>query len=128
MIETSKTLDRSNKQKNLQDLIDICKQLHMNEIEIALWSLHIDFSKWDLGIFQLKHCLLFTALKAKEQLSSNDLFFEALKNDALKEISLSNYFDLWNREYPIWANFTAEQINLQYENLRHVFLFNIKII
>lgn len=105
----------------LPTLIKICKDLNLNEMEIALWSLHIESSKWNLEIFKLTDCLLFSAIIAKQQLSI-DPKIAGMYILNLDMPTLNNY-QKWNLEYPIRPNFDAPYINFQFSLLRNVRIF-----
>jgi len=102
-------------------LLSIARSLQLNEMEIALWSLHVDFSKWDLKHFQVYDCLLFSAILAKQQLCNdlNTLNACLYRIFALDPFSVKKYQD-WCFEYPIKLSFSAAQINFQFSILRNV--------
>ena len=105
----------------LPDLIRICKRLHLNEMEIALWSLHIDIAKWDLQRFQLHQCLLFSAFTAKEQLCDDPEVASSYRDKIFsRDPSMCSNYSQWRSEYPIRPTFSSAQINLQFSLLRNV--------
>lgn len=105
----------------LSTVLGIAKSLELTEIEIALWSLHVDFAKWELQRFQLCDCILFAAVVAKQQLCGDA---ETLKSCFYKvfalDPSLVKKYQDWNFEYPIRLTFSSAQINLQFSMLRNV--------
>ncbi len=126
MVETSKTLDHSKALTFLPNLIKVCKLLHLNELEITLWSLHIDISKWDLQKFQLSQCLLFSAIIAKEQLCDDPVVLVSYRDKIFAgDPSMSKTYSEWRSEYPIRPTFSSAQLNLQFTALRNVLLCDI---
>eukprot|EP00826_Nyctotherus_ovalis_P055300 TRINITY_DN7330_c0_g2_i2.p1 TRINITY_DN7330_c0_g2~~TRINITY_DN7330_c0_g2_i2.p1 ORF type:complete len:141 (+),score=11.25 TRINITY_DN7330_c0_g2_i2:211-633(+) len=121
MLKLSKTI----KNMPLSIVLSIAKSLELTEIEIALWSLHIEFAKWELQQFQLCDCILFAAVVAKQQLCGDPKLLKSCfyRVFALDPSLVKKYQD-WSFKYPIRLTFSAAQINLQFSMLRNVMIYD----
>lgn len=102
----------------------ICKLLHMNELEITVWSLYLEQLEWSIERLGVEMFLVVSAMQAKDYLN------DGLELQMYLKKTNEEYPD-FNYEYEEWINkrehrisFGIKEINKQYNKYRLV-CFNI---
>jgi len=91
-------------QGTFKQVTKICKLLHMNELEITVWSLYLEQLEWNTNGLPAETFLLIIAVQAKEFL-----------ND---ELEMKMYLKKVNEEYPDFKDGYKEWVNKRENNIR----------
>ena len=101
------------KQPYLKMLVEICKELQLNELEIALWAILVDIVGWDLRNFTSD--LLFAAFSAKTYMNEQVEIFKY--HISLKAPNFYDEYKRWIAEHEKDFKITLKALNLKYVTL-----------
>lgn len=98
----------------------VCKLLHMNELEITVWSLHLDELEWTTEGLAIEMFLVVTAMQAKDYLN-DELEMQMYLKKVNEEYPEFNYaYEEWINKREHKVNLGIKEINKQYNKYRLV--------
>eukprot|EP00826_Nyctotherus_ovalis_P005978 TRINITY_DN1136_c0_g2_i1.p1 TRINITY_DN1136_c0_g2~~TRINITY_DN1136_c0_g2_i1.p1 ORF type:complete len:131 (-),score=20.58 TRINITY_DN1136_c0_g2_i1:609-1001(-) len=103
-------------------LVMVIKLFHLNELEIAVWSLLLDHFNWQLESLSLETFLFATAAQAKSYLNTEiemNVYFKKLEHDFPK---MQKAYKSWKKAKAHKVSLTATDINRQYKKFKQVLL------
>jgi len=119
-----KKLYNSRKFPDLSNKVIIVSQLfHLNELEIATWSLWLERLNWEVGNLPLEVFLFVTGAQVKAFLNPEiemDVYFKKLGQDFPK---VRKAYRVWTKKESNRLSLSAVDINRQYKKLKQVLLF-----
>lgn len=103
-----------------RELTKVCKLMHMDELEVAAWSLHTDKLKWEMEDLLLEDFLIVTAIQIKEYMNDTTEA-QIYTNKVLKEHpNLSEVYFRWSREDRHKIRFDIMDISKRFRKFRQV--------
>jgi len=108
-------------QQILKQLTKICKILHMNELEIATWSLIADKLEWKIEDLSLDDFIFVIGIQAKSLMISDEemrIYYRKI-NDDFK--TTKSQLDNWLKDPAHIFGFDIIDINKRYRKYRQVF-------
>jgi hypothetical protein len=97
----------------------------MNELEITVWSLHLDELEWGMGNIQLEAFLLLTAIQAKERLNDEFDMKIYFKEASAAYPGFESLYEEWLRKTRCSVGVELKKINGLYTRYRLVHLNTI---
>ena len=101
------------KQPYLKMLIEVCKELQLNELEIALWAIILDSVNWNSHSHA--RVLLFAGFSAKTYMNEDTELFK--HHIGLQVPSFSHEYTLWIHGQEPAAKVSVRMLNLKYCSL-----------
>lgn len=101
-------------------LVMVTKLFHLNELEIAVWSLLLEHFNWQLGNLSLETFLFTTAAQAKDHLNPKaemDVYFKKLGHDFPK---MHKAYRSWKKAKTHKISLSSADINKQYKKFKQV--------
>lgn len=110
----------------LNKLIIISRLFHLNELEIAVWSLWLEQINWKLDSLPLETFLFVTGAQAKAFLNPEiemEVYFKKLGHDFPK---VRKAYESWIRQKSHIMNLSIVDTNKEYKRLKQV-LYRVSI-
>ena len=98
----------------------VCKLLHINELEMAIWSLYLDKLGWKLEGISLEMYLILTGIQSKQYANSEaevNIYINKLNDDYphFKEL-----YEDWIKDEDHKINFSVKDIGTKFNRYQQV--------
>eukprot|EP00826_Nyctotherus_ovalis_P046874 TRINITY_DN5335_c0_g1_i3.p1 TRINITY_DN5335_c0_g1~~TRINITY_DN5335_c0_g1_i3.p1 ORF type:complete len:186 (-),score=38.12 TRINITY_DN5335_c0_g1_i3:573-1130(-) len=101
-------------------VIRICKLLHMNELEITVWSLHLEEIHWAMCSLSLDFFLAITAMQAKDYLNDEAEVEMYVSRVNEEYAGFKEAYEKWVEKRENGVRLAIKEINRQYNKYRLV--------
>lgn len=119
----SEKIPASRKSQSLFKLLaKVSKLLHLNELEVVVWSLWLDALRWTMRDFSLEIVIFIAAMQTKEYLNDDETMkvYTDEFNDKYKNVMEA--YGIWTDSVEHAMNIDITDINKRYSEFREVLL------
>lgn len=106
-----------------KQLIKVCKLMHLNELEITIWSLWLDQIAWDIKDLSVDTFLIITSMQVKEYVNEEGkamIYMKKIREDYPK---IDVIYDSWVKDKAHKLNLSIIEINKLYRKYSQVIIF-----